>query len=266
MAAKPDTDPMDLPKHLIDAHPDLSPQLQRIAQFVLDHPSAVATQTISDLSDRLGVQPSSFVRLSKAIGFKGFSDVQRIVRARLREDSPGDYFARLKQNKHSADQAIGRFAKLAQSSLETLPAQAELDAAAGIMAGSRIIHIMGQRRAFGIASYLNYMLGQFDASVNLMAFIGGMQEARMSFMDASDCIVAISFPNYTSGAVGVLTSAKDAGLKVIALTDSLVSPIAQLADVTLLTDAQTDAGFRSAVGSTITAQALAVTYGELKGD
>ena len=65
--------------HLVEKHSTLSPQLQRIAQYVLDHPTSVATSTIADLSDALGVQPSSFIRFSKAVGFKGFSEIQRIM-------------------------------------------------------------------------------------------------------------------------------------------------------------------------------------------
>ena len=76
--------------------------------------------------------------------------------------------------------------------------------------------------------------------------------------------MAMSFPNYTPSALEAAAQAKELGLPVIALTDSLVSPIAKHADVVLVTDQHTDAGFRSAVGSTVTAQALAVRYGELK--
>ena len=250
--------------HLVEKHSTLSPQLQRIAQYVLDHPTSVATSTIADLSDALGVQPSSFIRFSKAVGFKGFSEIQRIMKSAVRDLPVPDYFDRLRSSSASDAEPIGRFGQLAASSLGALPDQADIDRAAKILNQSRIIHIVGQRRAFGIASYLNYMLGQFEAPVNLMSFAGGMVDARKSIMGPQDCIIAISFPDYTSQAITSAKEAHEKGLKLISITDSVISPIAGIADVVLLTDPATDAGFRSAVGSMVTAQALAVTYGELK--
>lgn len=249
---------------LIHAHPTLSPQLQKIAQFVLDHPAQVALSTIADLSARLNVQPSSFIRFSKAIGFKGFSDVQRILKTEAQAEAPTSYFDRIRQQVADPTSNIGRFAQLAESSLTCLPSQHEIDAAAAIMVKAPTIHIMGHRRAFGVASYLNYMLGQFEARVNLLAFVGGMREARHSLIASGDCVVTITFPTYTNNTLDATQEAKDRGAKIIGISDSLVSPIAKFADTMLLTDPATDAGFRSPVGAMVTAQALAVTYGEMR--
>ena len=248
---------------LVEAHPGLSPQLQKIAQFVLDHPGQVAVSTIADLSNRLGVQPSSFIRFSKAIGFKGFSTIQRIVKAELQSEAPTNYFDRLQPRASNTSDTIALFARLGENSLQNLPSQDDIDAAASIMASAGAIHIIGHRRAFGIASYLNYMLGQFGARVNLLAFIGGMVEARSSLIAKGDCLVAITFPTYTATALETAAKARAKGARIVAITDSLVSPVAQYADKILLTDPGTASGFRSAVGATVTAQALAVKFGEL---
>ena len=157
------------------AHPTLSPQLQKIAQFVLDHPAQVALSTIADrrASQRTA---NSFIRFSKAIG-SGISDVQRILKTEAQAEAPTSYFDRIRQQVADPTSNIGRFAQLAESSLTCLPSQHEIDAAAAIMVKAPTIHIMGHRRAFGVASYLNYMLGQFEARVNLLAFVGGMRGA-----------------------------------------------------------------------------------------
>ena len=117
-----------LQARLVDHHPSLPPQLQLISQFVLDHPQQVALMTIADLSEQVGVQPSSVIRFSKAVGFNGFSEIQRILKDALNASGTQGYFARLSES-DGQDSALQRFAKLGAASLENLPNEADFDRA-----------------------------------------------------------------------------------------------------------------------------------------
>ncbi|HEU4351461.1 MAG TPA: MurR/RpiR family transcriptional regulator, partial [Burkholderiales bacterium] len=68
-------------------YPGMSPQLQRIATFVLEHPQDIALDTVATLARGAGVQPSAMVRFAQALGYGGFSDLQRVFRGRLVERS-----------------------------------------------------------------------------------------------------------------------------------------------------------------------------------
>lgn len=251
----------DLSKLLIEKHDALPAQLQRISQFVLDHPQQVALMTIADISAEVEVQPSSVIRFSKAIGFSGFSEIQRILRTAISDQTSSNYFARLQDGEQTE---VVRFASLAQQSLKSLPSQQDINEAARILFEAETIHILGMRRAFAIATSLHYLLSGFGAPVNLLNPVAGMVEAMMSTVKKGDALIAISFPAYTPLTLETLAAALERKVDLISITDSPVSPIAKDAEVLLLTDQAADGGFRSTTGSMVTAQALAASYGKLK--
>ena len=256
------TGPDDLRTRLTGSHSDLPPQLQIINRFVLDRPDQAALMTIAEISEEIGVQPSSVIRFSKAVGYQGFSEIQRILRRGLTSGPPRDYFDRLDTGgAQSTD--LARFRALAQASLSDLPAETDIARAAEIMARARIVHVLGFRRAYGIAAYLTYLLSGFGAPVNQLAARGNMSEAMLSVLAPEDVLIAMSFPNYTPETVETVKTARDRGTRHIAITDSHVSPIAPGASVLLLTDRDDDAGFRSGTGALITTQALAAGYGRI---
>lgn len=253
---------------VVAAHEGLPPKLRKIAGFVLDHPERAALMTIADLSAEVGVQPSAVIRFSKALGYAGFSDIQKILRQQLEELIPTSYKARLEAQEAATGAArgqMGRVTALAEASLEALPAEADIHRAAQSMAAARMIHIVGMRRAFGIASYAAYLLAGFGAPVHQFTATGAMSEGGTQMIGQGDVVLGISFPNFRSETLDVVEAAHQASAHVIALTNSAVSPIAKDADQVLIADAHDDAGFRSTVGSMVTVQALAMEYGRLKG-
>ncbi len=74
-------------------------------------------------------------------------------------------------------------------------------------------------------------------------------------------LVVATFPNYAEEVIGVAQHARDAGAKVIAMTDKLVSPIVKLSDAYFLTDKVTASGFRTVTGTMCLAQSLAIGLG-----
>ena len=254
----------DLRAQLLGRHGDLPPQLKRISQFVLDHGHEAALMRISDISERLEVQPSAVIRFAKAAGYKGFSEIQRILRADLADGFPRSYFERLqtKAEPGSSDGPLARYAALAQQSLATWPAVPAFDQAVKMLEAAETIHVLGLRRAFGVASYFAYLLSSFEARVNQIEFLGHMNQAGLSTVRAGDAMLVISFPNYSPEVIDSMKIAQQRGAKTIVLTDSSVSPVAEDADLVLLTDQATVGGFRSAVGSMVTVQALAMAIGE----
>src|SRR5688572_27106891 len=118
----------------------MSPQLQRIAGFALEHPQDMALDTVASLARGAGVQPSAMVRFAQALGFGGFSEMQRVFRGRLVERSNNgmrNYRERIeafraKQERSGPAGVLGQFVADGIASLEQLHEQvapAELAAA-----------------------------------------------------------------------------------------------------------------------------------------
>jgi DNA-binding MurR/RpiR family transcriptional regulator len=251
------------------AAPRLSPQQRLIAQHVLEHPDDFALGTAATVAEAAGVQPSALVRFANALNFSGFSDLQQVFRHRLLQQA-GTYRERISAMKASRP-APGKAALLQSaieqgvSDLHTLERSVNdeaLQQAARLLSAARRVHVLAQRRAFPVAAYLAYALGQLDVRVQLQDGVGGMLGESLRTIDRGEVLLVTSFKNYSPEVIEAAGAAKERGVKVIALTDHALSPLKPLANVCLLIGSGTPAQVRSLVAPMCLAQALVVSTGQ----
>jgi DNA-binding MurR/RpiR family transcriptional regulator len=234
-----------LEKAIIEQFPSLSKRLQQIASHALDNPSELALETIAAVSQRAGVQPSSLIRFAKVFGFSGYSDMQRVFRLRLTDAMP-DYKERLKSL--NGTEAQGEEAKDVNALLEQF-VEADvvglrrlqqnkrlgtlLDQAFKLITDSDTVYVVAHRRSFPIACYLAYALSQMNVKNVLVDGVGGMFMQQVGHASSRDVIIAISSKAYSPDVAQVVRESKQRGVKIIAMTDSPLSPLAEHADVSL---------------------------------
>jgi len=234
-----------LEKAIIEQFPSLSKRLQQIASHALDNPSELALETIAAVSQRAGVQPSSLIRFAKVFGFSGYSDMQRVFRLRLTDAMP-DYKERLKSL--NGNEAQGEEAKDVNALLEQF-VEADivglrrlqqnkrlgtlLDQAFKLITDSETVYVVAHRRSFPIACYLAYALSQMNVRNVLVDGVGGMFMQQVGHATNRDVIIAISSKAYSPDVAQVVRESKQRGVKIIAMTDSPLSPLAEHADVSL---------------------------------
>jgi DNA-binding MurR/RpiR family transcriptional regulator len=257
------------------AYPGLSPQLQRIATYALEHPQDMALDTVATLARGAGVQPSAMVRFAQALGYGGFSDLQRVFRGRLVErsnHSPSLRNYRERIEAFRADQArAGPGGVLAQfiadgiASLEQLHehvSPADLAAAVKAISQCSTIYVLGHRRSFPVAYYLAYALTQLELHAQLLDSVGGMLQAPAQLIRTEDALIVVSFRSYTPEVIEVAKSCHARRVPVVAITDSALSPLARAARVCFQIEESTSKPFRMLVAPMCLAQALVVAVGE----
>jgi DNA-binding MurR/RpiR family transcriptional regulator len=255
---------------VLDRRDSLPKRLAQVARFALDQPDEIALGTVAEIAGHAGVQPSTLVRFAQALGFSGFSDLQQVFRLRLRDRWP-DYKERLAQLKEGADGRTGPaglldgFVETAVTSLMRLRESVrapELERAVAVMAAAETIYLLGQRRAFPIASYLAYAFGKLGIRAVLLDNVGALLAEQAAFAGPRDAMLTISFTPYTPSTVEVARAAAQRGTPIVAITDSAFSPLAPIATVWLEV-AEADRGaFRSLAATLSLAMTLAVTVGE----
>ena len=259
-----------LQQAITERYDSLSGQLQRIAHFVVDHPDDLALETITRLAVRAAVQPSSMVRFAQALGFDGFSAMQRLFRARLIEGSLS-YRERIQslRDQHGNDAArpdsiLSEFVEQGIASLEVLRTHTPPEAIASaiaLLSAAHEIHLIAQRRSFPVAFYLAYALSRLDKRCHLADGIGGLMNQQVRLATPRDVLIAISFRTYSLDVVETVAERAAAGVPVIALTDSPLSPLAATATVCFdIADPESPA-FRSLVAPMCLAQSLIVGLG-----
>ena len=260
----------ELHRLIVSRYNELPPVLKRIAEFAIDHPNDIALKPVTTIAARAGVQPSALVRFAKTLGFEGFSDLKRVFQGRLTEhrQSYQDRLGRLAdaegllpgQAGH-AGEVLRTFAEAGKAALDHLSAEtdrARLDEAIKLLSRAKVIYILGQRRSFPIAAYFSYALGQADERVVLLDGIGGMIEQQSGGMTRADVLLATSFSPYLAETIEIAERARSGGTKVIAITDRLLSPLAQASDITLEVAEAEVMNFRSLTATFCLAQTLVI--------
>ncbi|RZJ23778.1 MAG: MurR/RpiR family transcriptional regulator, partial [Haliea sp.] len=238
------------------AYPDMSKQLQRIARFALEKPADLALGTVAAVAEATEVQPSAMIRFANALGYRGFSDMQQVFRGHLVERSASyreriDVLRRKQLNGQRAPagvlhQLVGdSVAELGH--LEESIREADLKAAVKLLAGADRIHVLAQRRAFPVASYLAYALGQLELKTQLLDGAGGMLQESLRSIDKRDVLLVASFRSYSAEVVEAARACAARGVPVVAITDGPLSPLVEPAKVCFELADDSSHAFRSLV-------------------
>lgn len=261
------------------AYPGLPRQLQRIAHFALEKPHDLALGTVASIAESAQVQPSSMIRFANALGFSGFSQMQQVFRSHLLERSASyrERIARMRggngsQRPRAAGAGTGvlhQFVGEAVAELEHLEDNvhaADLKAAVRVLTGAQQIHVLAQRRAFPVACYLAYALGQLELRTHLLDGVGGMLGESVRQIGPKEALIAVSFRNYSSDVIDAAVACHQRGVPVVAITDSALSPLKTPAKVCFELGDDSSKPFRSLVGPLCLAQALVVSTGHALAD
>lgn len=251
-------------------HAALPRRLAQVAAHALRNPDDFAFGTVASIATGSGVQPSTLVRFAQALGYLGFTDLQQVFRARLRERRPS-YEARLQALRAHADPAAaaGRlfagFTEAAARSLASMRDSLDLrtiERAIEVLAGAGTIYLAGQRRSYPVVAYLGYGLGKLGVRNVLLGSAAGTDPETMSFAGPADALLAVSVAPYAPATLALVADAVARGVPVVALSDGLSSPLAATAVVMIEIVEADFEGFRSSAAAFTVAMTLAVAVAE----
>lgn len=230
--------------------PMLTRAERRIAEVILQKPQLVAFGTVAELASAADAGGATVVRLATKLGYDGFTSLQTSIQldlakqlrpaaVRIREQSPTDVV-----DTHLRLEVENVRATLQGESALALPAVVEL-----LADPSARIHVLSGDASRGVALQLHDDLGALRPGVSK---VGG-NEVRvtraMALMDERDVIVAVDLRRYDAWVVEAAKRAKEAGARLVAVSDSLLSPLAVLADRNLVIVAAGAGPFDSHVGT-----------------
>ena len=236
---------------------DLSPAERQVADVVLRDPEAVAFGTVARVAGQAGTSGASVVRLATRLGFTGFTGLQASVR-----DAIGQQLR----------PAAERIRTERGSDVVTRTLRAELDnvhrtlsgvAPASFEAAVRLL-ADPNRRVFVVAGDAETGVGaMFTAALSLVrdgaTQVSGSDVAvarALAGCGDDTVVVAIDLRRYERWVVDTVARAVAAGATAVAVTDSVLSPLAARAEVTFTVAAEGAGVFDSHVGTLALANAL----------
>jgi DNA-binding MurR/RpiR family transcriptional regulator len=247
---------------------ELSPQFQMGAAFLLDHPDEVAVSSMRKVAERAQVQPASLVRLSQQLGFPGWNELRNLFVARVRtRPEPLTTRARSLVKANARDALANDLLVAQQHNLDVTAAHnARVTVeTARLLRRAPHVHVAGFRSCYAVAFGLVYGYRLFRSSVSLLTGEAGTLEMQLRTIARDSATIVISFAPYSVEAARVAEAALEKGSKLIAITDSAVSPIALNADKVLIFSHESPSFFPSLVAATAIAESLVAHLLALEG-
>lgn len=205
---------------------ELTPTERRIAEAVLAEPTLLAFGTVSDLAGRVGTSRPSIVRFANKLGFKGYSTLQQHVRSDLshRLSRPSE---RIRRDGKTAPPARNLINGAISSVLDALEDGRIAELAKPVVQAEKVWILSGETSQAG-AHALHSGLSMVRPGVRSLeehSFGSDLSDAG-----PCDAVVVFDFFRYRRQVATAARIFADAGVTVVAITDSPLSPLAELAD------------------------------------
>ncbi|MCM1309111.1 MAG: MurR/RpiR family transcriptional regulator [Butyrivibrio sp.] len=211
------------------AMPSLSKGHKKIAHYIIENLDEAAFLTAAKIGKNIGVSESTVVRFAAAMGYDGFPGFQgamaAAVKGRLGAASRFDIGASDMSHPRILEYVFKGDAEKIIDTLNNLDSDA-FDLAVDMLAEARKIYIVAVRSAAPLGEFLAFYLRMAarDAATVTTNSSSEIFE-QMINVGENDAVIGISFPRYSMRTLKALEFANNRNAKVIAITDSVHSPM-----------------------------------------
>ena len=250
--------------------PGFSKGQKQIARFILEHYDKAAFMTASRLGVTVGVSESTVVRFAPELGYDGYPHLQRALQEMIRNK-----LTSVQRMEVAGDRMGGRDVLQTVLHADTDMIRVTLDeidrdafqGAVDALMGAKRIYILGVRSSSALASFLGFYFNLLFENVTLV-HTNSVSEIfeQVLRVGPGDVLFGISFPRYSKRTLSAMKYARDRGARVIALTDSQLSPLARVADHVLLARSDMASFVDSLVAPLSVINALIVAVGMSRRD
>ncbi|MFW8595863.1 MurR/RpiR family transcriptional regulator [Cribrihabitans neustonicus] len=235
---------------------DLTPQVRKAARYVMEHPQDIGFSTVREAAEAAGVKPNTMVRMARQAGFEGYDEFREHFREAIRTGEPTlSGRARWLQNVQKRGGMGALYAQMAESALRNIEAtfaaanEADLQAAAQVISKSRNVYTLGVGVNHANASNFSYLASTGMSGFHAIPRPGSTAVDDLAGACAKDSLIAITCAPYRTEVVEAVRIAKAQGVRIIALSDSPVSPIIRAADFGFVISTETPQFFPSSVSA-----------------
>ena len=218
--------------------PSFSKGQRAIGQFILDSYDKAAFMTASRLGQTVHVSESTVVRFAAELGYDGYPGMQKalqeMVRSRLTSVQRIEIADGRLGNQEILSTVMQADIEKIRMTLEETDRESFYRAGEAILSAHRI-YVLGARSASALADFLCYYFELiFDNTIPVHATSSSETFEQLLRVGEEDVVIGISFPRYSSRTVKAMRFARERGARVIAITDSEASPLAEIATEKLL--------------------------------
>ncbi len=232
--------------------PNLSRVERKIAEYLLKHPEEASSLSLAETAKRCGCGEASVVRFSRLIGCGSYTEMKQLLSTQ-QDSEAGVQGIRIESEepiRELADSICSLYIETIQRTMELNPAR-QFETAVRYLSEAKSIYFFGIGDALVPCECGYYRFRRigfpcfFDADAD-------MQMIHAANIREGDVAIAISHSGLTRHVVRAVRAARDAGARIIGITQSSRSPFDKYCDLVFY-NAVSDI----TIGKTIVAHRLA---------
>lgn len=204
---------------------------RRVAELILHQPEKVLTSKVSELAELCGTSEATVIRFAKKAGYSGYSQLKLSLAAEIGEDN-----GRLKQILDTDNKAANTILLQTINNLKKLVSTVDyniINECADLIQKARCLCFAANGNSVPIAldaSFRFNSIGIWSVAHTLPDYTMTM----ISNLGKQDVIFAVSSTGSSIHVIKSVEHGKRRGCKVISLTTNPDSPLAELADVSVV--------------------------------
>lgn len=214
--------------------PEFSKGQRSIAAYILSHYDKAVYMTASKLGAAANVSESTVVRFAFEMGFEGYPELQDALKEMIKSKLTAVQRIRVADEQLGGTDILNKVMnadidKIRRTMEET--SRADFEGAVDSIVSAKTIYIIGARSALVLARFMNLYFNIIFENVRLIDTTSSTEMfEQIMRIGEGDIIIGLSFPRYSKRSAKALSFASKNGAKVISITDSRSSPIAEMAD------------------------------------
>ena len=230
------TEGSDLLVRLNKNYKTLSKGQKQLAAYITENYDRAAFITASKMGRIVGVSESTVVRFAYALGYDGYPELQKSLQELIRNKLTSVQRIQLTGDLQPNDvlrSVLKSDVSNIRATIDSID-NASFNAAINALLEAKKVYIVGLMSAAPLAQFLAYYLGfVMDNVVMVSGAMGNIYEDLFR-ISSEDVCIGISFPRYSNRTIDSLDFARGKGATIIAITDSVSSPIAEKAEHALI--------------------------------
>jgi len=198
---------------------------------MVNDPDMVAMDNIVMLADKTNVSPASLTRLARLLGYSGFNQFQQIFKQRTKVSV--DYHSR-KAIELSDDKLLSAKAIMKRQLASTVNnmqycidniSEDDISIAVRLLAKASRVFVFGHKQSSAMANVLRYGLCLIRYDVQSLGQYEHGLTIALGQLKKNDLVVIFSSSPYSNLTVDIASMTKNLSCQVLAITDSVLSPL-----------------------------------------
>lgn len=241
---------------------------RRLADVILDFPGDIASYSATELAALAGVSKAAATRFFRRLGFASYSEARRQAREIQEWGSPlylQSQQARTGGGDSRLEAHLQDNLRLLTRTFDNLRAE-DLEKIVDAILGARRVWLLGFRNSYILAGYACAQLVLVRDDVHLLPVGGEALAEYLAGIGPDDLLLAVGVRRRLRRLQQAMQHAREAGARIVYLTDPSVGETARLADWTLRCEVRGASLFDSYVAAMSVLHLLCTVVAERAGE